>query len=163
MTTYFNFIPNDQTAFTFQPILDGRAYQASVTWNLFGQRYYLNVRQLTGELVFSLPLLGSASGFGIESITWSNGVVEVNTTTPLGFQIGTTVPLTVSNCLPVEYNGVWNVQIIDDDRFTFALTGDPGDATQLGRAIYDIDIAAGYFTTSTLIYRADNAVFEVNP
>lgn len=163
MTTYFPFVPSVQAPFTFQPVLDGRGYQASVRFNLFGQRWYLNVNQLTGELVFSLPLLGSPTGNSIESIVWENGTVEITVTGLLGFQIGQTVQLTISGCVPIVLNGIRPALIVDDDRFTFALTGDPGTATRLGRAVYNINMAAGYFDASTLIYRADSQVFEVSP
>lgn len=65
MTTFTNFAPSPQTPFQFQPTLDGQAYTVVVTWNLFGQRYYVNIYDLGGVLVVCLPLIGSPVGYDI--------------------------------------------------------------------------------------------------
>lgn len=67
MTTY-TFTPSSTSLFSFQPTLDGKAYNIVVSWNLFGQRYYLNCYDLSGNLVFCLPLIGSPVTYPI-SIT----------------------------------------------------------------------------------------------
>ena len=58
MTTY-NFQPSSVAPYTFNPTLDGAVYSASVTWNLFGQRWYLNINQTNGPLIVSKPLISS--------------------------------------------------------------------------------------------------------
>jgi len=90
MTTLFPFAPSVSQNFTFQPTLDGKTYNAIVTWSLFGQRWIVNVYDLSANLIFARPLRAS-----------------------------------------------------------------PADS--------DINIAAGYFTTSTLIYREGTRNFEVAP
>lgn len=90
MTTYFDFQESQAGPFQFQPTLDGTVYTAIVTWNTFGQRYYLNLYTPDSILVLCIPVIGS----------------------------------------PLDY---------------------------------DISLIAGYFTTSTLIYRQANSQFEVNP
>lgn len=59
MTTVIQFQPSALTAFQFQPTLDGDIYAAIVTWNLYGQRYYVNLSALDGTLIFAIPLIGS--------------------------------------------------------------------------------------------------------
>lgn len=59
MTTYINFNPSPNEPFQFQPTLDGQVYSVIVTWNLFGQRYYVNIYTLDNALVVCLPLIGS--------------------------------------------------------------------------------------------------------
>lgn len=68
MTTITTFAPSPTTNFQFSPTLDGTVYTAVVNWNLFGQRYYLNLYTVQGELIFCLPLVGSPIGYDI-SIT----------------------------------------------------------------------------------------------
>jgi hypothetical protein len=85
-----DFAPSQNSPFQFQATLDGVAHTIRVTWNLFGERYYVNCFTQTGARVFTLPLIGSPEG-------------------------------------------------------------------------YDINLAAGYFTRSTLVYRAPNRQFEVMP
>lgn len=163
MTTFFPFVPNVQAPFAFQPTLDGTAYAATVTWNLFGQRWYVNVNQQDGTLVFSLPLLGSPDGVAIESATWAFGIVTIVTARPHTYTVGQTVAVTISGCAPDAYNGVVLAFIVDALTFTYPLAANPGDITQLGAEIYNLNLSAGYFTTSTLIYRGSSQTFEVTP
>ena len=90
MTTYIDFTPTAAAPFQFQPTLDGAVYTCIVTWNVYGQRWYLQCNSLDGTLIFNRALVSS----------------------PLN---------------------------------------------------YDTNLAAGYFTTSTLIYRGANSQFEVSP
>lgn len=90
MTTLTQFTPAINENFSFLPTLDGQQYNVTVTWNLFGQRWIVNVYTLAGALVFQKPLRGS-----------------------------------------------------------------PAD--------YDINLLAGYFTTSTMVYRVSSNNFEVTP
>ena len=89
MTTFTNFTPTLSAPFQFQATLDGNSYNVIITWNLFGQRYYVDIYNAQQTLIVSLPLIGS-----------------------------------------------------------------PPD--------YDLSLTKGYFT-STLVYRADTAQFEVSP
>jgi hypothetical protein len=58
VTTYA-FSPSVTSVFTFQPTLDGQTYNCTVTWNLAGQRWYLNVYNLSGDLIVSRAMVGS--------------------------------------------------------------------------------------------------------
>src|SRR6266566_2988171 len=66
---YFPFTPSVNAPFQFTPTLDGVQYQAVVTWNLYGQRYYVNLYALDGTLVFSLPLVGSTNWANVQLTT----------------------------------------------------------------------------------------------
>ena len=163
MTTLFPFQPTLQAAFQFQPTLDGQTYNVIVTWNLFGQRYYINVYSLDGTLVLCVPLVGSPTGLALESLSWARGTVSATTSGPHGYKVGNIIRLTISNCAPNAYNGIFDVIITGPTTFTYALAANPGPATVLGRADYNIDLSAGFFTTSTLVYREASTQFEVNP
>lgn len=65
MATSTVFTPNTQTTFQFQATLDGGAYNVEVTWNVTGQRWYVNVYGAANALVLSLPLIGSPPGYPI--------------------------------------------------------------------------------------------------
>lgn len=64
MTTYL-FQPSNTTPFQFQPTLDGNIYTCLVKWNLFGQRYYLECSDLSGNLIFSVAMVGSPANYDI--------------------------------------------------------------------------------------------------
>lgn len=54
--------------FQFAPTLDGNPYTCQITWNTAGQRWYVTCYTLAGDVVFTLPLIGSPPGGSI-SIT----------------------------------------------------------------------------------------------
>lgn len=58
-TTFVDFVPSASAPFQFQATLDGSIYTVIVTWNLYGQRYYINIFTLDGVRVLTLPLIGS--------------------------------------------------------------------------------------------------------
>ena len=60
--TVIPFTPNNISAFQFQPTLDGVVYTATVTWNVSGQRWYLNLYTVGGVLVFCRALIASPDG-----------------------------------------------------------------------------------------------------
>ena len=64
-TTFIDFTPQANQNFQFQPTLDGAVYTAIVTWNVFGERYYVNLYALDGTLIFCLPMTGSPLGYDI--------------------------------------------------------------------------------------------------
>lgn len=163
MTTYTNFTPTSSKAFTFQPALDGSTYTCVVTWNLFGQRYYVNLYDLDGTLVVCLPLIGSVTAQNLSSLSWSNGVVTATTTVGHGYLVGTTVALTVAGSSPSAYSGLVYALITSRTAFTYSLSTDPGINVTPGTVCSQINILAGYFTSSTMVYREDAAQFEVSP
>ena len=163
MTTFFEFIPSAVSPFSFQPTLDGTVYQVTVTWNLFGQRYYANCYTLDGTLVFSLPLIGSPSGINLQDLVWQpGGAVTATVVTPHGLPIGAVGHFTIVDTTPDSYNGTFQVAALTATSFNYPLASDPGSPTKLGSAQYNINIAGGYFT-STLVWRPSSNRFEVSP
>lgn len=58
-TTQFTPIPTSSPPFQFQATLDGNQYNIATLWNVFGQRWYIQVTDQTGVLVVNKPLIGS--------------------------------------------------------------------------------------------------------
>ena len=134
-----------------------------VTWNLVGQRFYVSLFSPSGIRVCTVPVCGSPDGIAVESAVWSNGFVTVTLTEPHGYLLGATVNLVVSGFTPDAYNGEVSALVTDTDEIEFPLSANPGDAQQLGIINYNIDILAGYFTTSTLVFRSSSQQFEITP
>lgn len=67
--TLTQFTPTIDTNFSFLPTLDGQQYNVVVTWNLFGQRWVVNVYTLSGTLVLQKPLRGSPPDYPINLVT----------------------------------------------------------------------------------------------
>ena len=165
MTTFTDFVPNSVAPFTWKPTLDGNVYNATVTWNLFAQRWYLTIADLSNNPVLTIALTGSPIGVAIKSLTWDdlNLVVDVVTAEPHGYAVGQTVKLTLSGNAPATYNGLFECLITGPSELTFPMAADPGTATALGAVAFNIDLVEQYFDTSTLVYRQANAQFEVSP
>lgn len=65
MATIINFTPTPFANFQFQATLDGSSYTVIVTWNIYGERYYVSIYTLTNKLVLSIPLIGSPLEYDI--------------------------------------------------------------------------------------------------
>lgn len=158
----FDFAPSTLAPFQFQPTLDGQIYTAIVTWNLFAQRWYLNIYTLGGALVASTALIGSNVGVTLSAIAWDLGTVTATTSAPHGYPIGATLDLTISGVTPTGYNGLVSALVTGPRTFTYALATFPGLATVLGAVAYDIDLVGAYFASS-LVFRQASQQFEVSP
>lgn len=164
MTTFVAFQPTQTSVFQFQVTLDNVEYQCTVVWSLFGRRYYINIIDLTGNLIVSEALVGSPAGLNIQSLSWSAGKVRAALSVPHGFKIGSVIDLTISGCTPDIYNGDFTCFITSPTGFTYDLASDPGGpASALGAATYNINLVGGYFTISKMVFRESNQQFEVSP
>lgn len=168
MTTYINFTPVAQAnaqPFTFQATLDGNIYNFSVTWSLFGQRWYINCFAQDGTWIFTLPFVGSPTATTnntINSATWLLGTATITLINPLPYPVGSTIQLWFSGMSPDAWNGTFQCIVTSPTTVTFQLADNPGVATALGVARQLISITGGYFN-STLVYRVDDGIIEVNP
>ena len=163
MTTYVPFTPSQSNLFTAQITLDGRPFTMTTPWNVFGQRYYVNIYGLNNALIFSVPLVGSPTGLYLSNLTWAFGMVTVTTQAAHNYRVGDVLKLNIINCTPVGYNGNFDCQITGPNTFTYMLDPDPGVINQLGSVQYNVNLAAGYAATSTLVFRSDSSVFEITP
>ena len=70
MTTYTDFAPSatEVPPFQFAPTLDGEVYNATATWNVFGQRWYLNIYSSSGDLILATPIVGSPQNYDISLV-----------------------------------------------------------------------------------------------
>lgn len=53
------FTPSAFQLFHFQATLDGGLYTCTTTWNVYRQRWYLNVTSQANTLIVATPLVGS--------------------------------------------------------------------------------------------------------
>ena len=161
-TTYIDFVATTQSPFQFQLTLDNQLYTAIITSNLAGKRYYINLYDLSGNLIFCIPLIGSPNPATIETISWANGTVTAVCAAPHEFVVGATVNLTIGGVIPSGYDGAVQAFVVDPLTFQWPLASDPGVETVPGGAFSDISLTAGYFS-STLVFRTSSQQFEVSP
>jgi hypothetical protein len=171
VTTFTDFVPSTVAPFSFSPTLDGQTYNVTVTWLLFGKRFYINVYALDGSLVCSRPMVGSPTGIALENLMWNEltGLVTAVASAPHGYKIGTVVGLTVAGAAPTAYNGLVDALITGPDTFTYPLAANPGAATAFGTASYNVNLIGGMSNSSgnpfasTLVFRQQSQQLEVSP
>lgn len=162
MTAYYDFVPNANTPFQFQPTLDGDTYNIIVAWNLFGQRWYINVYDLPGNLIVATPLIGSPPTYTVQNASWTEGYATLAFTARHGYPVGTTLAMTISGMVPDVYNGTYLVFATSPSAVAYEIASDPGQAKQFGSAGTDINLVAGYFS-STIVFRQSDQRFEISP
>lgn len=185
---YFPFTPNVNSPFQFQPVLDGTTYSAVVTWNLFAQRYYVSLYALDGTLMFSLPVVGSQNWISVQLTTTKRS--QTASFSYIG-SLGTTFLTTQTNEYVVAHNnsayivtqqlGVSPFSIASGTQIISSLVPDGTYIDVVaGRFISmsavalatdvdvgalfsnDINIAKGYFSQQSLVYRQSAARFEIH-
>lgn len=163
MTQIFPFVPPQNGAFQFQPVMDGDNYNAVVMWNLFANRFYVNLHTTDNTRLFTIPVIGSPQALTLEAAGWSHGYVNAQTGVPHGWLYLSTIPILVAGCVPSTYNGSFQGFVTGPDTFQYALPTDPGGIAAFGTVDFFIDISGGYFNSSTMVYRESLQQFEVNP
>jgi hypothetical protein len=167
--TIFPYLPQPNTAYRFDPTLDGQQYTAVVPWGLFGRRLYLSLYDQNAIRIFTRALIGSPDASPVQKTVWSGGVVTLTFLDSNldihrhGYKPLSTFDLTVSGFLPEEYNGRFLAFIPSVNTISYSLPSDPGAPTRLGAVSYDVNLVSGYFTTSTMVFRESSQQFEVAP
>lgn len=172
MTTYIPFVPSNTQAPSYNVTLDGNSYFLVVTWNVSAQRYYINIYSTDGTWVCTVPLTETAIGRPIQSMYYDTnqraifGSFQVEAITPVvGTAIwrpqGQIVQYTFDGFTPDTLNGEVDCLRTGFGEFMYSLATNPGPISVLGNGSRYMNMAEGYFETSTLIYRQNQ--FEVNP
>lgn len=159
----FQFTPDIGQNQSFQPILDGNIYAAAITWNIFAQRWYLNLSDLNGNLIIYRAVSSSADPAAIANISWSQGIVTVVTEAPHFLGLGVVAELNISDNSPAGYNGIVDCNVTGPNTFTYALTADPGQQTQVGHFGSVVDLTDGAFVDSVLVYYDNSSTFVSIP
>lgn len=163
MTTVVDFQPSSTATppFQFQATLDGAQYNVTCTWNVFGQRWYVNVYDLSGNLIVARSMVGS--GAKIQGVlTWANWTATAALQSPHNVPIGSVANIDVSGT-GLSYDGSWRALAVDAQTLTFTLQTDPGQYGVTGNVSQDVNLVGGYFQTSTLVYRSGTQQIEVTP
>ncbi len=64
-TTYIPFDPSATAPFQFQATMDGAVYTCIVTWNLYAQRWYIGIYDLTNTVIVLIAMVGSPPSYNI--------------------------------------------------------------------------------------------------
>ena len=175
MTTITSFSPSATAnpPFQFQPTLDGEQYIVTATFNVFGNRWYINISDLSGNLILSRPMTGSPPKIQA-SLTWADWMATASLTSAHNVPIGAVVSIDVTDT-GLTYDGTWRAWAVDPMTLAFTLQTDPGQYGITGNVAQDVNLIANTpssydssgnpatFFSSSLIFRFAQQQFEVNP
>jgi hypothetical protein len=156
VTTLVPFTPSNLANFTFQPVLDGTTYSAVVTWNQYGQRYYLNISTLQGVLMLSIPLIASPDAISQTAIPNGTQTLALTTRNPAiiaGMTVtGANVPAGTT------ITGIYGQLVTTSEAIPeLSNTSAPQSSFEFTSSI---NLALGYFDTP-IIFRGSTQQFEI--
>lgn len=156
MSTLVAFTPSTTAAFTFQPTLNGTQYNATITYNIFGQRYYLNLTDLAGNLVLCTALVSSGPRLQA-TFTWTNGVATVSTMANHNVPVGAVANVRISQT-DTLFDGGYRALATGPTTLTYALVTNPNEAEPvLGIASFPLNLTPGL---GWLVFYEDTQQFE---
>lgn len=170
MTTFYNFQRSALAAFQFSATLDDALYSCLVTWNLSGQRFYLNVHDADQNLILCKAVVGSPtpralapppSAEAVQSMTWTDEdggrlffvMVDPSPTVKLGSYINVSGAENDGDAGDGAVNGTFYVdQWTDPSNFSALLTAPP-DAigTITGDIVINTDAHSLVWSRGTVI------------
>jgi hypothetical protein len=146
------------------PTLDGSQYNVTILWNVSSRRSYVQCQDLSGNLIFFVPLVETPPANSLTDLTYDSQNTRVVGTTSsiINAPVGQSIDMSIIFTTPFGYNGSGIGFVLNENQFTYPLSmgNYPGVVTTLGALDIIISLTKGYFN-STLVYR--DRVFEVNP
>jgi hypothetical protein len=147
--TIVQFVPSTSAAFTFSPSITGPTgvktqYNAAVKYNLFGQRFYLAMTDLSNNPVCNVPVVGTGPTLPA-SFDWDQqaGQADVTTLTDHSVPIGSVAAARVSGT-GASFDGEVQLLSTGPAAFTYGLLVDPVISTPVSGAVnFDLNLLQG--------------------
>lgn len=156
MSTQVAFTPSTQQPFTFQPVLSGVQYTATVPYNWYAQRYYIQIMDAVGNLVLYAPLVSSGPAVQAD-LTWALNEATATFSTPHDIPVGRSAYIRVSQT-GTAFDGQWTSVATSPVALSYALQPDPQEATPLsGQVAFEINLTPGL---GWLLFHYDTQMFE---
>lgn len=157
--TFINFTPSTTSVFSFQAQLAGTQYTVTVTWNVFGQRYYITVADLSGNVVLYRPLIACGPQFTAQ-FEWASGIASAVTSSPHNVPVGSVANIVVSQT-DSGFDGTYQALATDTDELTYQLATNPQQATPIGGAVnFNNNLVAPVIAGAYLLFRYSSQQFE---
>lgn len=158
MSVTVNFTPAVGQVFSFQPTIGGTVYTCDVLWNHFAQRYYIQLTDLSGNLVLLRPLVGSGTRVQA-ALTWAQGVASATLASPHEIPVGQVVPMRVTGT-GSSLDGNWQVVSTGPSSFDYSVATGPTQAQPIpAMAGFNVNLVAG-FLPGYLLFFNETQQFE---
>lgn len=162
--TFVTFTPSASQPFAFQAQLGAAQYAISVPWNIFGQRYYLQVADLSGTVLLYRPLIACGPQL-TATFEWDADSATATATcasahnVPLGRVADAYVSQTDSG-----FDGDCTVLATGSLTLTYALAVNPGEATPIAGIVnFNQNLIAPVISGAYLLFRSASQSFEFGP
>jgi hypothetical protein len=157
-SAFVPFTPSTVAAFTFQPTIAGAQYNATVTQNVFGQDFYLNLTDANGNPIIACEVNGGGPQLQA-SLMWSASIATVTTTLPHNVPVGAVAKLRVSNT-GTAFDGNWQMLATGANTLTYALSN-PNEAAPIsGTVDQPLNLIGSVIPGGWLYYHEDTTQFE---
>jgi hypothetical protein len=159
MATFVPFTPSTTAAFTFQANLAGNPYQVTVYWNIFGLRFYVQVADLSGNIIVYRALVGGGPSFQ-STFTWDEGTVTAALAAPHNVPVGQLASIYVSQT--GQFDGTWHGLSTGPNSLTFDIETPPSMSNAISGVVnlQPINLVQGYISGAFLTYSEATQQFE---
>jgi hypothetical protein len=159
MTTLVDFTPSAIAVFQFLATLDdGVQYNVSAPWNALGERYYVSVADLAGNVVANRAIVQSGPVFR-GTMSWALGEITASLLQPHNVPIGEVVNARITQT-NTPMDGLYLARATDSMALALPLAANPNQATPIvGKVDFPLDLLAGY-DIGRLYFHADTQQFE---
>ncbi len=160
--TFVNFAPSTTSVFTFQAQLAGVQYTVSVKWNVFGQRYYVVVSDLSGNVLINRPLIACGPQFTV-LLTWADGVATAATVGAHNVPVGSVANAWVSRT-GSGFDGGYQVLATTPTILIYPLASNPNTASPATGALgFNLNLVESIIAGGYLLFRYETQQFEFGP
>jgi hypothetical protein len=128
-----NFIPSTISSFQFQPTIGGVQYNANVTWNVFGQRYYITITDLQNNLIICRSVVSSGPQL-LANFEWLDNVAYVSTQVPHNIPVGSLANVVMTGT-DSGFDGPVQVLSTGASTVTYPLTTNPQQTDNVAGAM----------------------------
>lgn len=157
MSTFVNFLPSTVAAFQFQPTIGGSPYNATVTWNLFGECYYLNLYDLSGNLLLCRPVTSSGPQLTAAFAWTTSGTAIATTVANHNVPVGTVVAIRASTG-GTGFDGEYQALSTSPTTLAYSLPTNP-NVVAAGSVNFNLNLVAT-LGIGWLLYREATMQFE---
>jgi hypothetical protein len=161
MSTAVSFTPSSIQAFSFQATLAGAQYTITILWNVFGQRYYIQVADLSGNLILFRALSSSGPTI-ISQLSWASGVATVTTSLPHNVPVGWAVNIDIAQSNS-GFDGDYQGLSTGPNTITYPLSVNPNQSAAVtGNLSFLTNLIEGYID-DTLVFFDSSQQFLYGP
>jgi hypothetical protein len=159
--TFVQFVPSTVSPFTFQATIAGTQYTCAVLWSPYGQRYYIQVSDLSGNVLLYRPLIACGPQL-VAAFSWANGTATAVAQAAHNVPIGSVVNVWISQT-GLGFDGGFQALATGPLTLTYPLASNPltNVAAPINGAInFNQNMIADVIKGGYLLFRYETQQFE---